>query len=243
MAFKTTTGAPAATAGYFAPSAMIFNLVDGTWYQMTGSTASPAWTLNGSSSGFALPVSATDAATTTGNSASWTQNLVTTGKGLLQSLTALTSGIGHQITAAAATLTTGRYFAANDGALNVWSIGANGHIHTAQTTAPTIAVTAQNGITAAAITAGATDVAGIVTTTGTNNGGGDTVLDVTFNKTYTTAPKTVGLSARNASAAKAAATSLAVPFVSAISATGFTITIPSDASAGATPSFEYQVIA
>lgn len=157
--------------------------------------------------------------------------------------TATVTGLGHQVIAAAATLTIGRYYSANDGALEVFGVGANGHLHTAQTTAPTIVVTTQNGITAAAITAGASDTCGIITTTGTNNAGGATVLDVTFNKTYTTAPKSVILTPRNAAAAKAAATSLALPFISATSATGFTITIPSDASAGATPSYAFLVVA
>jgi hypothetical protein len=238
MAFKITTGAPAATAGYFAPSAMIFNLVDGTWYQMTGSTAAPAWTLNGSSSGFTLPVSATDSATTTGVSFATIMSAITTG--IAQRITAVsvTTGKLFQAVAAAATMTTGRYFNANDGVADVWGIGANGHIHTAQTTAPTIAVSAQNGITAAAITAGASDTAGIVTTTGTNNNGGATVLQVTFNKTFTTAPKSVVLTPRNASGAGPNPA-----FVSAITATTFDITIPASASAGATPSWNYVVVA
>lgn len=39
------TGAPAATAGKWAPGAIVTNLIDGTNYEMTGTTASPAWTL------------------------------------------------------------------------------------------------------------------------------------------------------------------------------------------------------
>lgn len=39
------TGAPAATVGKWAPGAIVTNLIDGTNYEMTGSTASPAWTL------------------------------------------------------------------------------------------------------------------------------------------------------------------------------------------------------
>lgn len=39
------TGAPATTAGHWAPGAKVYNLVDAIWYIMTGSTASPAWTL------------------------------------------------------------------------------------------------------------------------------------------------------------------------------------------------------
>jgi hypothetical protein len=212
-------------------------------YENIGTLVTPIWALMDTGLAFTLPSATTDSTTTTGTSASFVQNLVTTGIGFLQSLTALTTGIGHRVTAAAATLTTGRYFSAFDGALEVWGIGANGHVHTTQTTAPTIAVTTANGISAAAITAGSTDVCGIITTTGTNDNVGATVLTVTFNKTYTTAPKTVSVTPRNASAAKAAATSLALPYVSSITATTFVLTIPADASAGATPSFQYQVIA
>ena len=125
----------------------------------------------------------------------------------------------------------------------MFGIGANGHIHTSQTTAPSIIVTTPNGITAAAITAGGTDVCGVITTTGTNNNGGNTVIDVTFHKTYTTAPKSVQLQALNTAASKAAAVSLLTAYVSARTATGFTITIPADANAIATPSWSYQVIA
>lgn len=172
-----------------------------------------------------------------------TANSATTGTLAVTSGTGLTTGIGNKVLATAATLTTGRYYSANDSALEVFGIGANGHIHTAQTTAPTIVVTTQNGITASAISAGSSDTAGTITTTGTNNAGGNTVLDVTFNKTFTTAPKAVQLQALNSSASKAAATSLFTAIVSAKAATGFTVTIPSDASAGATPSWSYLVIA
>jgi hypothetical protein len=243
-ATKMTTGAPATTAGVFIPGAIIQNAVSGVNYQNTGSTASPVWSvMENSTSDFTLPVSETDSATTTTTSFAMAMTALTTG--IAQSITAIltTTGKIYRAVADAATLTTGRYFEANDGATNVWGIGANGHTHYTQTTAPTIAVSTANGISAAAITAGGTDVVGAITTTGTNNAGGNTVLQVTFNKTYTTAPKAVFLMPLNAAAAKAAATSLATPFISAIAATTFDITIPSDASAGATPSWSYLVIA
>lgn len=173
-----------------------------------------------------------------------TANSATTGTLESISGSGLTSGVGHKVTAAQATLTTGRYYSANDGATEVFGVGANGHIHSTVSAAPpTIAVSVQNGITAAAITAGGSDTCGIITTTGTNNAGGATVLQVTFGKTYTAAPKGVILMPANASAAKSAATSQAGVFVSAVAATTFDITIPSDASAGATPSWRYVVIA
>lgn len=43
-AVKITTGAPAATAGYFMPGAIIQNAVSGIAYLNTGTTASPVWT-------------------------------------------------------------------------------------------------------------------------------------------------------------------------------------------------------
>lgn len=51
-AVKTTTGAPATPTMQWAPSAQVYNTFDATWYRMTGTTASPAWTLvSGSGSG------------------------------------------------------------------------------------------------------------------------------------------------------------------------------------------------
>lgn len=149
----------------------------------------------------------------------------------------LTTGNALRINATAATMTTGRYIILNDATTNIFGIGANGHIHTAQTTAPTLAVTSQVGITAAAITAGASDTCGVITTTGTSTGA--TILDVTFNKTYTTAPKFVSLQAANA----AANMPNTAYYVSAISATGFTITVPAGGTYAATPSWRYLVIA
>lgn len=241
---KITTGAPNAVVGVWAPGAVVTNLIDSTQYINEGTTAAPVWTLfSTTTSGFSLPLSETDAATTTGTSFAMIISALTTGVAQKITAAAVTTGKIFQAIAAAAVMTTGRYYSANDGALDVWGIGANGHTHYTQTTAPTIAVSTANGISAAAITAGGTDVNGIITTTGTNNAGGNTVLQVTFNKTYTVAPKAVLLFPRNAAAAKIAATSLAGVFISAITATTFDITIPSDAGAGATPSWDYLVIA
>jgi len=198
-----------------------------------------------STAGTAVVIASTGVMTTTAGLLTLTGNSATTASGLLRvNGLGLTSGIGLQINATQATLTTGRYLSANDAANEVFGIGANGHIHsTASADGPTIAVSQQNGITAAAITAGGTDTCGIITTTGTNDAGGTSILQVTFGKTYTAAPKAVILQPLNAAAAKAAATSLAGVYVSAIAATTFDITIPSDASAGATPSWSYLVVA
>jgi hypothetical protein len=158
--------------------------------------------------------------------------------------TATTTGLLNVARATAATLTgAGRYYSANDGDLEVFGVGANGHLHNTQTTAPGIAVTQANGISAAAITAGGSDTCGTITTTGTNDNNGTSILQVTFNKTYTAAPKAVILQALNTSAAKVATTSLFGTIISAKTATTFDITIPQDAAAGATPSWTYQVIA
>lgn len=197
--------------------------------------------VNGAStSGVAVVVTSTGVMTTTAGLLTLAGASATTASGLLRITgTGLTSGLGLQITATAATLSTGRYFSANNASVEVFGIGAEGHMHTGQTTAPTIAVTQANGISAAAITAGSTDTAGIITTTGTNNNGGTTILTVTFNKTYTTAPKVVQMTGANASAVIAGT----IPFVSSTTATTFVLTIPASASSGATPSFYYFVIA
>ncbi len=164
-----------------------------------------------------------------------TYSALTTGIGDSLVVAALTTGIGNKVTAAAATLTTGRYYSANDGALEVFGIGANGHIHTAQTTAPTAATNA-TGISAVAVTAGSTDVAGTITTTGTPASG--TVLTITFNKTYTTAPKFVTVEAANA-----AAGGVNTPPIVTQTATTLVLTWPAGGTYAATPSFTYFVVA
>lgn len=152
--------------------------------------------------------------------------------------TGATSGLIAVINATAATLTTGRYLSCNDAATEVFGIGANGHIHSKVSAAPpTIAVTTQAGITAAAITAGGTDTCGVITTTGTSTGA--TQLTVTFGKTYTTAPKTVMIAPANAAACMPNTAYL----VDNITATTFRITVAAGGTYAATPSWYYQVIA
>jgi hypothetical protein len=235
---------PDSTAGIYQVGCLFTNTAStgNVVYQMTGTTASPTWAaLENASSGFSLPLAETDGTSTTGNSLALTASTLTTGNGLIETASATTTGTVIAAVAAAGTLTTGSYFRANDGAANVFRVAANGHLVSAQTTIPTITPTTPNGITAAAIAAGSTDTAGVITTTGTQDGSGDTVLDVTFNKAYGVAPKVV-LQALNASASKAAATTLLTAYVSATATGGFTITVPEDASAGATPSWAYMVI-
>lgn len=195
-----------------------------------------------------LSSTSVDTSTTTGilqnlsstASAAGTQSLLTASgltTGIADSIVvaALTSGIGHKVTATAAALTTGRYYSANDGSLEVFGIGANGHIHTTQTTAPTIGTNA-TGISAVAVTAGSTDVCGTVTTTGTPQSG--TVLTLTFNKTYTVAPKFVAYSPANA----AAGGINTMPIITT-TATTIVFTWPGSGVYAATPSFTYLVVA
>lgn len=108
----------------------------------------------------------------------------------------------------------------------------DGHIRSEQTTAPSISVTTQNGITAAALSSGSTDTKGTITTTGDNNGT-NTVITVTFNKTCTVSPVVV-VSASNASGQ-------AYTFYATAGTTSFTINLK-DAGTNATPSFNYFVI-
>ncbi len=192
-----------------------------------------------STAGVAVVITSTGVMTTTAGLLTLTGDSATTASGLLRvSGAGLTSGLGLKVTATAATLTTGRYISANDSAGEVFGIGSNGHIHnTVGATPPTIAVTSQVGITAAAITAGGSDTCGIITTTGTSTGA--TILDVTFNKTYTTAPKAVILVPANAAAAMPNTGYL----VSSVSATTFTITVAAGGTYAATPSWRYLVIA
>lgn len=167
-------------------------------------------------------------------------DIVTTGvyadvTGLLTvTASAATTGKLAVIIGGAANLTgAGRYLSINDGALDSFSIGPNGHLHSLQTTAPTIAVTTQAGITAAAVTAGSTDTCGIVTTTGTSTGG--TVITLTFNKTYTTAPKFAIINEANTAAITGQ--------VSATSTTATTVVFSIPVASGATPSWTYFVFA
>lgn len=168
-----------------------------------------------------------------------TANSATTGSVAVINGTGLTTGKGITVNATAATLTTGFYFAANDGTSNVFTIGSNGHITSVQTTAPTIAVTTQNGITAAAVTAGSSDIAGNFTTTGTSTG--SSVITVTFNKTFTVAPKTIDILVTNAAAASP--NSAAYVPAANISATAFQVMIPPGGTYAANPSYAWNVVA
>lgn len=209
-------------------------------YQNTGTLAAPGWTLLESGAGFVLPASVTDSATTTGVSLLLTEAALTTGTAEKIVASLLTTGIIFDAVAAAAVLTTGRYYSANDGATEVWGIGANGHIHShVSAVPPSCAITAAHGITAATITAGSTDTCGVITTTGTQDNTTDSTLTITFGKTYTTAPKSITLTAANG----AGAVGSSLPYIVSISATAVVIGVTKSAAAAATPSWYYQVIA
>lgn len=258
-ATKFTTGMPATNAGKFIPGAIIQNSFDAALYLNIGSTASPNWTLIEGAGDFALPATATDATTTTGTSFNGIISHLTTGVGWLITAAAATTATIYKAIANALTtgiifqaigsaITTGRYFSANNGTTEVWGIAGNGHMHsTASAAVPTVAIGTANGITAAAITSGGSDTCGVITTSGTNNNAGASIINITFGKTYTTPPKAVLLTAVNSAGAKASGTGSTVignnAFVSTKSATGFSITVPADATAEATPSWNYMVMA
>lgn len=164
-----------------------------------------------------------------------TASALTTGIADSTVVAALTTGIANQVKATAATLTTGRYYSANDGTTEVFGVGLNGHLISTQTTAPTIATNA-TGISAVAVTAGSTDTCGTVTTTGTPASG--TVLTLTFNKTYTTAPKVVLYAPANAAAGGVNT----MPIITQ-TATTAVFTWPAGGVYAATPSFTYFVVA
>ena len=107
----------------------------------------------------------------------------------------------------------------------------NGHLKSEQTTAPTIVVTNQANITAAAITAGSTDMKGNRTTTGNNGGSANTALTITFDSPYNSAPVVVITAANDA----------ARPCTYYVTATTTTFVLYFRGG-NATPSFNYMVI-
>lgn len=166
--------------------------------------------------------------------------LATTGHISVVSAPGITSGIINEAIAAAATMTTGRYYSANDGATEVFGIGANGHIHSkVSASGPSILITAAHGITAVALTPGSTDTCGGITSTGTQDNTTDSTFTLTFGKTYTTAPKSVQLTALNA----AGAVGSSLPYIVSITATAVVFGITKSAAAAATPSWMYTIIA
>lgn len=210
-------------------------LITGGGANMTSAGVLLNMNLGAATAGSGLDITTTGVYTDTTGLLSIVANSATTGTLTVHSGTGITTGKIMSIVAAAATLTTGRYITCNDGALEVFGIGANGHIHTTQTTAPTIA-TNSTGISAVVVTAGSTDVCGTVTTTGTPASG--TVLTLTFNKTYTTAPKFVAYAPANA----AAGGINTMPIITT-TATTAVFTWPGSGVYAATPSFTYLVVA
>lgn len=155
------------------------------------------------------------------------------------SVAGLTSGIGHQVVATAATLTTGRYYSANNGTTEVFGVGPNGHLISTAGSGPGILITVNQGISAVALALGSTDTCGTITSTGTQNNTADSTFTLTFGKTYTTVPKGVVVTAANASAALAAQSGI---YVASVSATAVVFGVPKSSAAGATPSWNYIII-
>lgn len=229
------TGVDPVSGAGFAVGCMAQASDTGNGYVNTGTTTVPVWTLLDAGTAFGIPTAVTDASTTTATSLALVMSALTTGVGEKLTASATTTGTLYEAIAAAATLTTGFYYAANDGALNVFTVGANGHITSKQTTAPTIATNA-TGLSAVAVTAGSTDTCGTITSTGTPASG--TVITLTFNKTYTTAPKVVLYTPANAAAGGVNT----MPIVTQ-TATTAVFTWPAGGVYAATPSWTYLVIA
>lgn len=108
----------------------------------------------------------------------------------------------------------------------------DGHLLTAQTTPPTVAVT--GALTGGTVFVNSTDVAGQVNLTGTA-GAGDTFV-ITYNSPYPSAVQTVTLTACDAAAATALTNGVHV----STSATAATVTFVG--ASGANPCFNYFVI-
>ncbi len=108
----------------------------------------------------------------------------------------------------------------------------NGHIRTIQSALPTISVATQNGITAAAVSSGSTDTKGNITTTGDNNGT-NSVITVTFYKTYQIAPIVI-ITAANAAGQE-------YTWYVTATTSDFTINLK-DGGTNSAPSFNYHVL-
>lgn len=210
-------------------------LITGGGSSMTSTGVLLNMNLGAATAGSGLDIVTTGVYTDTTGLLSATANSATTGSIAVINSTGLTSGKTLVLNNTAGTLTTGRYLSANDASLEVFGIGANGHIHTTQTTAPTIA-TNSTGLSAVAVTAGSTDVCGTITSTGTPASG--TVITLTFNKTYTTAPKVVLYTPANAAAGGVNT----MPIITQ-TATTAVFTWPAGGVYAATPSWTYLVVA
>jgi len=104
---STVANIPSAVAGY-AVGCLLQATDTGGIYTNTGTISSATFTLLEDAGGsFTLPITATDATTTTGTSFALTQNAVTTGAGLTQALNGLTTGFGHSITHTTAVIANG----------------------------------------------------------------------------------------------------------------------------------------
>ncbi len=141
-AIKTTTGAPTATAGYFAPSAMIQNAVDGTLYINTGTTAAPVWATIDSTGGFPIPTLVAKNVTATLSAAEVLGGYITSTSAAAVALTTPTAtAIGALIPGIARGVTVDLYIDNSAGA-NTITLTLDGSI-----TAPAGAITGGNTLT------------------------------------------------------------------------------------------------
>lgn len=102
------TGTPPTTANSFQHGCLMYQTDTSTGaaavYQNLGSVAVPAWSLlESAGAGFSLPLAATDASTTTGNSFALTDSAITTGNVIaVVTGTTITTGSGISVSSAAA---------------------------------------------------------------------------------------------------------------------------------------------
>jgi hypothetical protein len=114
----------------------------------------------------------------------------------------------------------------------------NAHFKSTQTTAPAIATPTTCGTTpTASVTAGSTDSAGSLTISNGTGTGQTCSAVVTFNKTYGAAPKSIIITPKDANA-----TNSVYAYVSATSATTFTVTFKVAAAVSTSYNFYYWII-
>lgn len=185
---------------------------------------------------------------TTGNLVSLTQTGTAAGSNTQTILKVSTSGVNATSTqttygvyatnthGGTASTNVAGYFAASGGTVNI-AAQFDGHVKSTQTTAPTIGTPINCGTTpTAAVTASSTDSAGSFTiTAGT---GSPTTCDTifTFNNTFGAAPKSIILTP---STATGGAKDI---YVSASSATTFTVKLNTSPAASEANTYYYQVI-
>ncbi len=117
------------------------------------------------------------------------------------------------------------------------TLTVTGHFKSTQTTAPTIGTPTSCGTTpTAAVTAGSTDSAGSLTITAGTGAPGNCAAQITFNTAYGAAPKSIILTPSTATGPAKQA------YISASSATTFTVTFGTAPTASEANTFYYWVV-